>query len=260
MNAKRTDQGFTIAELIIAITVTMLFSGLIMGFVFNYWRGTASLQTSLNTYSERLNADDNLRTRLGTSSGLIIQNSLSDTHTLNADPLIASGLFWKPLHAIPGSVSVGGTGTTTPLVYYKAPSINTSKNVVMNGAQPYEDEFVLYLNGTTHQMLLRTLANPGATNNKAITSCPATLATSSCPADKVIVNDLDSVDVRYFSRSGNLIDWTSIWDPDINAYVGPDFPSVEAIEFNLHLSEDAILQGATKAVNQTVIRIAIRNV
>jgi hypothetical protein len=246
-------------ELIIAISITAMFSGLIMVFVFNAWRSLSTVQVSLDTFGVRLDADDTLRTRLSSSSGLIIQNSLADSHTNNPDPAIPSNLYWVPMHAVPGNITVGASGTTTPLIYFRSPSIDTSGNIVMNGTQPYEDEYVLYLDGSTRKMMLRTIANSSATNNKALTSCPLASASSSCPADRTIADHLDSVDIRYFSRSGNLIDWHSIYDPDIDDYAGPDFPTVEAVEFNLHLSENAAVNNSVNAVNQTVIRIALRN-
>src|SRR2546427_4665899 len=118
MSQQPRERGFTIPELIIAITITMFFSSLIMLFAFNFWRSAATLQASFDTFSERLDADDSLRNRLGNSSGLIIHNSIADSHTNNPDPTIASNLYWKPLHAIPGNYSVGANGTTTPIVYF----------------------------------------------------------------------------------------------------------------------------------------------
>ena len=129
----------------------------------------------------------------------------------------------------------------------------------MNGVQPYEDEYVLYLNGTTKQLLLRTLANSSASGNRAITSCPAAVATTSCPADKIIASDLGSVDIRYFSRSGGTIDWTSIFDSATNTYVGPDEPAVEVLELTLNISTKAVFQTSNTTTSSTVICIALRN-
>jgi hypothetical protein len=131
----------------------------------------------------------------------------------------------------------------------------------MNGTQPYQNEFVLYIDGTSKQLLLRTLANTAAVNNVAVTSCPPAAANASCPADKIIAEDLASIDMRYFSRAGNAIDHNSIIDTSVvpNAYIGPDFPSVEVVEFNLHNFRKSRLGGGTDTSNQTVIRIALRN-
>src|SRR5579884_2393443 len=46
---------------------------------------------------------------------------------------------------------------------------------------PYMNELVYYKNGTT--LMERVLANPSAANNNRVTTCPASLATNTCPAD-----------------------------------------------------------------------------
>jgi len=253
------QQGYTIVELIIVMVITLILSGLVVSFALDYWGSSANLQADLDTFVTRLDANDELRTLLTPSDGLIIQNSIPDLNVLNPDPLIASGQYWKPLHAIPGNFVIGAKGTTTPILYFRRPSVNKSNVIVMNGTQPYDDEYILYLNGSTGQMMLRTLANSAVANDKVITSCPPTIATKTCPADKDVMDNLTSVDLRYFSRSGNLIDWTSIFDPNINTYAGPDFPLVEAIEFNLHVTSKAAFHGVNSAVNQTVIRVALLN-
>jgi hypothetical protein len=131
----------------------------------------------------------------------------------------------------------------------------------MNGTQPYQNEYVLYLNGTAKQLLLRTLANPNAPGNAATTSCPSAAATSICPADRIIAEDVASIDMRYFSRAGNTIDHNSIIDTSVspNVFIGPDFTSVEVVEFNLHNFRKSSLGGGTDTSNQTVIRVALRN-
>lgn len=251
--------GFTLIELLTVMAVTLVLSGMVVSFAIDYWGNGANTQADLETFVDRLNAQDELRQLISASDGLIIQNSIPDTHTLDADPSNPSGNYWVPIHAIPGNYPVGSSGTITPLIYFGRPSEDKTHTIIMNGASPYDDEYVLYLNGTTGQMLLRTLANPNVANNLVPTSCPPAQATSSCPADKVIIGNLTSVDLRYFSRSGNLIDWTSVWDPITNSYAGPDFPLVEAVEFTLHENAAAQFHGVNNAVNQTVIRIALLN-
>ena len=129
----------------------------------------------------------------------------------------------------------------------------------MNGAQPYYDEFILYLNGSTKQLLLRTLANPNASGDLHKTSCPAASASSSCPADLIMSDTITSVDTAYYSKSGNTIDFTSSTDPITGQYDGPDFPVVEVISITLHLNVRATIEGTTATTNQTVIRVALRN-
>jgi hypothetical protein len=253
-----SQAGFTVPELIIMMVVTTLLTLLVFSFAVSFWSTTATLQSDSDTLATRLNADDALRRLLESSSGLIEQNSILDPYAANPDP-VSGNNYWVTIHAIPGNTPVGTTGTTTPLLYSQAPSIDASKNMIMNGSQPYQDQFVLYLNGTTKQLLLRNLANPSATGDQLKTSCPANHTTSTCLADRIISDNVSSVDTRYFSRSGNTIDFTSITDPNTGNYAGPDFPAVDVVELTLHLYHQSTLHGGTNTLNQTTIRVALRN-
>lgn len=253
------QRGLTVIELLVSIIVSSIMMAVITAFALNYWTSTAVLQTDQQTLVSRLNSGDYLRDAVDSAAGLITQNDLPDSNTNKADPAIAAGTYWLPIHAIPTTIGVGASGTFTPVIYFNRPSINTSQNIVLNGAVPYQDDVVLYLNGTTKQLLSRVVANSAATNNKAKTSCPAALASTSCPADAVVAEDVSSVTMRYFSRSGNGIDYTSITDPNTGNYIGPDFPSVEVVEFKLNLFRKATLKKGANTSNQTVIRVALRN-
>ena len=256
--ADSNEEGFTIPEMLSVIIVTGLFVGLILFFTFSYWRYGSLLEADLDTFVERMNAGDVLREQVGSSSGMIIQNSIPDNNTAQPDPLIASGLYWEPIHAIPGN-KTAASGAITPIAYFRRFSAIANGTLAMNGLQPYEDEYVLYINGTSKQLLLRTLANPAVVGNRIKTSCPVNLASTSCPADKILISDLASVDLRYFSRTGNPVDYTSVFDSNINQYIGPDFPVVDVAEFGLNITKKPFLQKTNATVNKTTVRIALRN-
>jgi type II secretory pathway pseudopilin PulG len=252
------EAGFTLVELLVVMILTIMFSGLILTFFLDLWGSTASLENDSETLVTRQDAGDVLREAFNVTSSLINQNGIADAHANNPDPGDVSGTHWLILHAIPGNTAMPASGTT-PLLYYTAPSVDSSKNFIMNGVQPYQDEFVLYLDGSTKQLLLRTLASPGASGNRKVTSCPPAQASASCPADRLLATDVSSVDKRYFSRSGNLLDWTSITDPVTGASIGPDFPSVEVLELTLNLHRKSVLHAGNDTTNKTIIRVAFRN-
>ncbi|HUP26251.1 MAG TPA: prepilin-type N-terminal cleavage/methylation domain-containing protein [Candidatus Limnocylindrales bacterium] len=255
----KNQAGFTLPELLVVIFMSGLFVSLLMFFMISYWRYGLLLEADLDTLTTRLNAGDYLRDRLNPASGLIIQNSIPDPHPAAADTTLVPVNYWLPIHAIPATVPSGSAGSSTPLIYFKRPSVNTSGAVAMNGTQPYEDEFILYLNGTTKSLMSRTLANPDVVNNKLKTSCPASLATTSCPPDAVVAADISSVKTRYFSKTGNPINYTSSYDTSTNTYTGPDFPLVEVVEFTLSLTKKPYFQTSNATSNTTIIRVAIRS-
>jgi type II secretory pathway pseudopilin PulG len=253
------ESGFTITELLIVIIMTSLLTLIVMLFAFDLWRNSAIQEAQNDTLLTRFNASDTLREEIGTSSGLIIQNSLQDAHTLVPDTSIPGNLYWLPIHAVPGTTAVGANGTYTPLVYFQRYSVDSTGNYIMNGSQPYDDEYVLYLDGTQKSLMQRNLANPSAAGDKLKTSCPAASVTSSCPADRILAADVASVSTRYFSRTGNLIDWTSITDPNTGNYIGPDFPAVEVVELTLNLTKTASFSSTNPVQTSTIIRIALRD-
>lgn len=259
LKTKQQQAGFTLPELIVVLFLSGLFTSLLLFFMISYWRYGLLLEADLDTLTTRLNAGDYLRETLNPASGLVIQNSIQDTRTGNADPAFTPAYYWLPIHAVPGNISVGSAGTITPLVYFRRPSVNTSGVVALNGTQPYEDEYVLYLDGSTKSLMSRTLANPAVSSNKLQTSCPASFATLACPADHIVASDLTSVDMRYFSKTGNAIDHNSSYDPATNSYTGPDFTAVEVVEFKLNLSKKSTFQTSNATFNTTVIRVALRS-
>jgi hypothetical protein len=233
-------------------------TGLLLFFTFSFWRSSTTAEGDLSAMVERMNASDFIREYLGTSSGLITQNSIADAHPDSVDGSISPANYWTPIHAIPVTTSATGSGSA-PLLYFRRPSINTSGNIIMNGTQPYEDEYILYLHRPTKTFRLRALANPSATNNRLKTTCPDAYVSSTCAADKKIIGDVSSIAIRYFSRSGNLIDYSSSTDSTTGDYNGPDYPVVEVAEITLNVSKRVFLQKTDSTINSTTVRVALRN-
>ncbi|HEX5743953.1 MAG TPA: hypothetical protein VFX84_00670 [Candidatus Saccharimonadales bacterium] len=259
MRLRADENGLTIVELLAVIIAGSIIMGVVTAFALNLWTNTAVLESDENTFVSRLNAGDYLRDAINSAAGLINQNNLPDDNAGDPEPSDPSGNHWRIIHAVPGAINIGGAGTITPVIYFNRPSIDTSKDVILNGSVPYQDDVILYMDGNTKQLLARVIANPYAPGNRAKTTCPASVASQSCPADTVVAENVSAVDLRYFSRSGNTIDYTSITDPNTGEYIGPDFPSVEVVEFKLKLFKKAQLHSGADTSNQTVIRVALRN-
>jgi Tfp pilus assembly protein FimT len=261
----RQQDGFTIPELLIMMVVTSILTVLVISFTITYWGGAARLQNDSTTLVSRLNAGDALRDSLNVASGLISQNSIADANTGVVDTTAGPG-FWTTLHAVPTAVTMPTGTSVTPVFYFQAPSVDASRNFILNGTQSYHDEFVLYLDGSTKTLKLRTLVNPSASGDRLKTSCPPAAATATCPADRVLSENVASVDTRYFSRSGNTINYTSQVELDTfgnpvvpTVYIGPDFPSVEVVELTVHLYQKSTVGGAANTSNETIVRVALRN-
>lgn len=253
------QKGFTLTELMVVMMITALFVTIIMTFLFYFWRYSFVLDYTQESFTQRLNANDYLRDSLGSAVGLVNQNSLPDSHTNMPDPEITSNLFWKPIHAIPANYYTSSSTSAVPLIYYRRYSFNTAGNFILNGNQPYEDEYILYIDSQSKQIMLRSIANTFATGNRLKTSCPPSIANSSCPSDKILIDNVESVGLRYFSRSGNPIDWTSVWDDLNSTYAGPDFSQAEVVEITVNVNRKAKFSSMSSTKNSTIIRVSLRN-
>ncbi|MGB4966801.1 MAG: hypothetical protein WBO35_01215 [Candidatus Saccharimonadales bacterium] len=248
-------------ELIVVMMLTVFFTGMVMSFAFDYWGQAGVLQNSSDTLVSRQNLGDSIRNRLNVASTLLNQNSIPDPHAMASDPSDLSGTHWISMHAVPEKIMTPASGQITPVLYYAAPVINASKQFVMRGANPYQNEFLLYIDGTKKALMLRSLANneSGASGNTLRTSCPSSAASASCPSDGVLSEDVYAISKRFFSKSGNPIDWNAVKDPETGQPIGPDYPDVEVVELTVFLKKRATIKGTADSISHTTIRVALRN-
>lgn len=256
IRTSKDASGFTITELLIVIVATGVISGAIFTFTYNYWRASYVQQSSIDSLNSRLNAGDIMRELLSSSSGLIKQTSIPDDNALAPDP--GNTLYWEEVRATEETHATTA-GAITPILYFKRFSFDANRDIIFDGLNPYEDEYVLYIDGDSRILYLRSIAHPGAAGNALQTSCPPELATGSCPADRVITENISSIDARYFSRTGNIVDYTSVTDPDTGEYIGPDFPAAEVVELQLNLTRTPPFQQTELTQVNTIIRVALRN-
>lgn len=266
------NNGFTLVEMIIVIVMTTVLSMIIFAIGYQYLKQAASLSARTNFYHDRLNVADYLRQNVGMSTGLLNQNSISDPNRLVPDAADATNTRWKLIHAIPSAL--GSAATITPIVYYSQDALRRDGTPIMNGANPYQNEFIMYHDGPTSELRIRALAHPGAVDNITQTTC--TTATPTCPKDKVLLTGVQTVEMRYFSRSGEDIDFRDSCDPDvyycagttppaceqIDPYTGCnglDFSQVEVAQFKLKVRKTIESDVSRSIYNSTIIRIALRN-
>lgn len=253
---RRLEKGFTVVEVLIVTVISSVLFGLVFSFFWEYWQYAEKSQSDIDTLTSRLDASDYIREQVGTTSGLVVQNSIPDP---NANvPETAGSSYWIEIHPIPSNIATSSS-EDKPILYFKRFSQDSAKNFIMNGTTPYEDEHIIYLN-RQGELRVRDLANPAAAGNALVTSCPPSLASASCPEDKRLIDAVQSLDVRYFSRSGNLLDYTPYYDSELGTYVnGPDFPAVQVVEYTLNVAKTAATQSSQTTKSSTVIRVALRN-
>jgi hypothetical protein len=120
-------------------------------------------------------------------------NALPDSHAPGAPSNLYS---WS------GAAGSGGN------LILAVPSRDSSGNIIyIDGAHTslYTDEVIYYLDSSTHRLYRRYIANSGAAGNAAKTTCPTASASSSCPADAVIVDDVANLVTNYLDGNDNSV-------------------------------------------------------
>jgi hypothetical protein len=138
---------------------------------------------------------------------------------------------------------VGGWNTSNSnfVIVISTPALDKDHNYITdpNSGYPYLNEIVYYKSGSS--LYRRDLANPSAIGNTLITSCPASNASSSCPAD---------VDMADYFHSMSFILY------DQNGAVTTDTTQTRSLAISLTMQRT--VYGDVISLNNN-IRVALRN-
>jgi prepilin-type N-terminal cleavage/methylation domain-containing protein len=164
------QHGFTIVELLIAVSVASIASILILSaFVFMYGslvREQTRAQMVLESQAFLKRMVDDIRV----ANQILTTNSLPDAYEPS-----------------------GGWITSDPanILVLTQPVTDENKDFIFDSTTgyPYQNEIVYFGSGTS--MYRRTLANSGATGNVAITTCPAN--TVGCQGDVKLLDNLQNM-------------------------------------------------------------------
>ena len=102
------------------------------------------------------------------------------------------------------------TNNTNFVIVIPVPAVDSSHNYIIDPAtgSPYMNELVYYKSGLT--LMQRTLANGNATGNSLNTSCPPSLATASCRADRELATYVSSMTFILYDQDGAQTTDTSL--------------------------------------------------
>lgn len=171
--------GFTIVELLIGISVASILFLAFMAAILNYF----VLLTQNNALIDMTNSSQNLLR--STVNALQVSDGVRQTNSIT-DPNAPSG-GWN-------------TSNSNFVIVIDTPSLDSNHNYITNTTTggPYMDELVYYKSGTS--LYKRTLANPNATGDTLATSCPPSLATSTCPADPDLADHFQSMSFTLYDQ------------------------------------------------------------
>lgn len=176
------QNGMTIIELLVAITVSVLLSTVIMGFVADQLRSSVIADAKEGLLTDAQNGLDKVNYDIRLSANADQNNRWADPHA----PIAGNDYSWA--------------SNSSTLILATAAQ-DASHNILFDDQSKYitnKNNLIYFVsNGTLYR---RTLASTNPANS-ADTTCPAASASSSCPADKVILENVTAFTVSY--RDGN---------------------------------------------------------
>jgi Tfp pilus assembly protein PilE len=191
----KTNKGFTLAELNVALVIASIVIIAIFTIFTNYF----VLITRNNVFVEMTaDSQDLLRSmveELRYGAGVRQSNSITDPN--------APTEGWN-------------TNNEDFVIIIAIPAKDSSGNYIIDPltAAPYLNEFVYYKDGSA--LYKRSLANESATDNSLVTSCPS--ATSGCPQDIKLVENIDTIVFNLYDQD-NATTSDALLARSINIYV-----------------------------------------
>ena len=185
---KLNSRGFTLIEVMTATVVSSILMISIMTFMVNSMVNNSVRTARADLLREAQLALDVMLNDVRLSADVDPNNRIPDDNS--PDAVATEGLGW---------ISDADT-----LVLATAAQDN-SGNIIFADAGHYlteKNNVIYYLDGST--LYKRTVAAP-LTDNAMVTSCPPALATAGCPADRLSVQNVQSMVFRYFDATNTEV-------------------------------------------------------
>lgn len=183
-NRKKLDEtGMTLVEMLIAISVMAIIGVAFLGVAAQY----LTVISRNNKLAEMTVTSQNLlRT---TVENIRFGDGVRQTNQIS-DPNGPSG-GWN-------------TSNDSFVIIIAVPALDSSRNYIIdpNTGSPYMNELVYYKNGLT--LKERVLAHPSASGNTLKTTCPSSIASSTCPADPVLADYVSSMTFTLYDQNSSV--------------------------------------------------------
>ena len=108
-----------------------------------------------------------------------------------------------------GGAPTWSTNNANLVLIIETPATDVDGNVLHNtsAGTPYMNQIVYFANGG--KLYKRYLADTNATGNRYKTSCPLTIASSTCPADALLSEHFKTMSFQFYDQDNALINQTS---------------------------------------------------
>ena len=217
---KSRQFGFTVVEMAIAITVAGFLAAALFVATFGYYADVSRAETSAS---------------LAMESQTILTQMTEDTRL--ADAISTTNAITD------ANAPAGGWVTSDPsnVIIIESPADDSNHNIIYNPdtGSPYRNEFIYF--NSNGSMYKRLLANPDAVGNTALTTCPASKASPSCPPDILFSSSVANLNFTFYDSSGNTT---------------ADAASARSVQLQVDMSKKSF--GRTITLNNST-RVTLRN-
>lgn len=220
-NTETDQNGFTLAELLISISVIGIMMISVMAVTLNYYV---------------LMARTNLRADMTNDSQTLLRATVEAIR-------YGAGVRQSATIADPNAPAGGwNTSNSAFVIIIAVPATDSSDSYIIDSStgEPYNNELVYYKSDS--QLYRRTLKNTAAAGNAAVQTCPPETATQSCPADTALLENLSDMVFELYDQDD------AITEEPLNA---------RSIKINLSMVKDTF--GEPITINNS-IRVTLRNV
>jgi prepilin-type N-terminal cleavage/methylation domain-containing protein len=194
------NSGFTLVEALISISVISIITLFITGYILS-----SVQQSALATKRDTLIKETELS----------LDAVATDVRlSANAD----QNNRWPDAHSPGGANQFGWQSDSSTLVLATAAQ-NQAGNIIFSDPHNYitqKNNIVYFVQNAT--LYKRVIAAP-VTGNKALTTCPANIASSGCPADKDLLHDITLFDIKYLDGQNQAVTPTDARSIEIHVKV-----------------------------------------
>lgn len=195
MRYARSQSGFSLLELLMATAVIGMLAVTVSGFYVDRLIDYAHTNTLIILQTNTKQALETMEKDIKSARTLETTNTWADAHGPGGNPY-----GWASSNGSPSTVvlSVPVTDTGGNLSYTDATHSALQTN-----------DIIYYVDSATKTLYRRVIVNPlcasagGTVDCTMRSTCPPALATSSCPADGKVIEDVANLVAKYYDTSGN---------------------------------------------------------
>lgn len=179
--------GFTLVELTVSCVMVAIMSMILINFLGDWVRQNALTSARVSLLNDAQVALDAIGDNIRQSAAADQNNRWLDA---NAPGAPASQQSWQ-------------SDSSTLILATAAQDSNN--NILFSDPANYtshKNNYIYFVSGGI--LYVRTLAAP-VTGNKAVTSCPKSAATSSCPQDRSLTTNATNFNVKYFNNANQEV-------------------------------------------------------